>query len=96
MKQERLIDKSKKEDLNSEPNKDILIDLERLQLYAKNYLKSTKGEINNIDNDNLNQSNTEETQSLSQVEVESLMPNVIRILLKNCLNYLSNNVWVFS
>ena len=79
MKQERLIDKSKKEDLNSEPNKEILNDLERLQLYSKNFSKNTKEtNNNNIEEDERsNQSNTDETQSVTQAEVESLMPNVI-------------------
>jgi hypothetical protein len=80
MKQIKLIDKSKKEDLNSEPNKELLNDLERLQLYAKNVLKISE-EINNNDieenNNSLNQSNVDDAQSLSQAEVESLMPSVI-------------------
>jgi hypothetical protein len=81
MKQIKLIDKSKKEDLNSEPNKELLNDLERLQLYAKNVLKISE-EINNndieeINNNSLNQSNIDDAQSLSQAEVESLMPSVI-------------------
>ena len=85
MKQIKLIDKSKKQDLTSEPNKDIISDLKRLQLYAKNYLSKMHNISSDDDSDSnitINESGNgenaveDESQSLAQAEVESLMPSV--------------------
>ena len=87
MKQLKIIDKSKKEDLQSEPNKDLAKDLERLQRYADNYLvkklKSNKFSDNNLSSTSSNDSSKSEdnddiddSQSLAQPEVESIMPSV--------------------
>ena len=87
MKQLKLIDKSKKQDLTSEPNKDIISDLKRLQLYANNYINKWHNLVHGGVNENESRSNTnesenaantdeDESQSLSQAEVESLMPSV--------------------
>ena len=80
MKQIKLIDKSKKEDFSSEPNKEILNDLERLQLYAENFLKKTQIDNNNnsesASSDPTESSNESDSQTISQAEVESLMPSV--------------------
>ena len=87
MKQLKIIDKSKKEDLQSETYKDLAKDLERLQRYADNYLakklKSNKFSDNNLSSASSNDSSKSEendgiddSQSLAQPEVESIMPSV--------------------
>jgi hypothetical protein len=82
----KIIDKSKKEDLKSEPNHELLRNLDMLQAYARNFIKnkqlsdlnesmenSSSSSLN--DQDSQNDPNSGE-ESISQPELESIMPCV--------------------
>jgi hypothetical protein len=80
LKQLKIIDKTKNSNLETEKNQDIIKNLDRLKSYAKNYNAFNKF-INESDEEEIKKTDKNETdsgdsQEISQPEVESLMPKV--------------------
>ena len=80
LKQLKIIDKTKNSNLETEKNQDIIQNLNRLISYAKNYNAFNKF-INESDEEDIkktdkNETDSNDTQDISQPEVESLMPKV--------------------
>lgn len=72
-----MIDKTKKIDLQSEPNHELMSNLEKLERFAFNYLKQNN---ENYSSEEYNPNLEQDDSSLSQPEVESLMPAVKKLL----------------
>lgn len=70
LKQIKKINKAKKESQRVEPSNGVKANVEKLQIYAINYLK--------INNSNIQEEKTDKTslEDVDQPEVESLMPSV--------------------
>jgi hypothetical protein len=80
----KIIDKSKKLDLQSEPNHELLRNLDLLQAYATNYVKSkqllldSNESLESSPNSSMNEDSEPNSgeESISQPELESIMPCV--------------------
>ncbi len=84
LQQLKIIDKSKKKTLQSEPNQILIQNLTKLQRYAKNYSKKEDLLLKNSNNEESNDSNEQDdlnnddigpSKDIYQPELESLMPS---------------------
>ena len=68
--------------MRSEPNQDLIQNLDKLQAYASLFLKRQKSEEESTEDNENNKNNNENDsyvgESISQPELESIMPDVTK------------------
>lgn len=78
MRQIKIINKSKRDSQTSEPNQELIQQLERLQAYASNFVKSRQIKMMKPEKVDSEESNVPvDQESINQPELESIMPCVI-------------------
>ncbi len=93
MKQIKIINKSKKDDLNTERDQELLRNIDQLQTYASAYVKKVTSESDSLKNSSLDENFDNNCDEISQPEVESIMPSVI--LIQNSINFRFKMIYIF-